>query len=91
MCGILHVKTSYVKSVSTWRLVSCESCRYILSYTTLVGPRHRSERSRYLTKQKHLIITGFNFLGYLKVIHFFIQDWVYLDLCYEFLPFSKKT
>ena len=71
MCGILHVKTSYVKSVSTWRLVSCESCRYILSYTTLVGPKHRSERSWYLTKQKHLVITGLNFLGYLKSHSFF--------------------
>ena len=66
MCGILHVKTSCVKSVSTWRLVSCESCKYILSFTTLVGPRHRSERSLHLPKQKQLRIIGLNFLGYLK-------------------------
>ena len=66
MCGILHVKTSCVKSVSTWRLVFCESCRCILSYTTLVGPRHRSERSWYLTKQKHLTMNGLKFLEYLK-------------------------
>ena len=37
LCGVLHVKTSSVISVSTWRLVSYESCRYILLYATLAG------------------------------------------------------
>ena len=48
LCGILHVKTSSVISVSTWRLVSYEYCRYILLYAALTGLRPRSERSQHL-------------------------------------------
>ena len=94
ICSILHVKNTYVLSVSTWRLISCESCRYILLYTTLVGPRHRSEWSWLLpvfTRAEWSDTNWVKFSGLEKAIHYFIQDWVILDLSYEFLPFSKKT
>ena len=73
---------SCLKSVSTWPLLSCESCRYILLYTTLVGPRHWSELSQYLIEQKqeHLTLTGFNFLGYLKSFTFLFKTgfiWIF--------------
>ena len=66
LCDIIHMKTSSVISVSTWRLDSDESCRYILSYAVLAGPGYRSERSHFQIERKNLTLTGSYLLGYIR-------------------------
>ena len=60
----VHVKTRSMISVSTWRLVSDESCRYILLYVILAYQGHLMTRHHGQTRQKNPTLAGLRVLGY---------------------------